>query len=392
MTRLKEKRPVVGVEQELEERLRQLRVHVDAPDGDTVLLRNVPANDRFFNKPRTNLLIKRPREGMPYLICVDEDLDYTGTDSALARAFVAGHKQQGWRVLFVGHDARANIQRVIEEALGAVGFDGREPELRPPASTGEPGTAQGKLLASFSVEVSTEAGHEPTIGREERIEEVVSSLLQWQVRLPLIVGESGVGKTNLVRAVARKLKLCRPSFKVTSVELSAVMAGTLFDSERESLLIALLRDVSEQPEAVVVLEHLEMAMIGVPRGHLFLGQALDGGARLIGTTLPGYLSRFEIEPLMRRLQVSELTEMSMSETGEVLLALRERIAAHHNIAISEPLLKSVIETALPLVGCFPAKAITLLDAAAARAVLSGESELSLFDVYTAAARFLGDDS
>jgi ATP-dependent Clp protease ATP-binding subunit ClpA len=390
MTRLKEKRPVVDVEQELEERLKQLRVHVDVPDGDTVLLRNVPANDRFFNKPRTNLLIKRPREGMPYLICVDEDLDYTGTDSALARAFVAGHKQQGWRVLFVGHDARADIQRVIEEALGAVGFDGREPELKPPAATAESGS-QCKLLASFGIELSADAGAEPTIGREEKIEEVVSSLLQWQVRLPLIVGESGVGKTNLARAVTRKLKRCRPQFKVMSVELSAVMAGTLFDSERESLLIALLKDVSDQPETVVVLEHLEMALMGVPRGYLLLGEALDRDARLIGTTLPGYLSRFEIEPLTRRLQVTELIEMSMSETGEVLVTLRDRIAVHHHIAIQEALLDTVIETALPLPGHFPAKAISLLDAAAARSVLAGESELSLFDVYTAAARFREED-
>jgi ATP-dependent Clp protease ATP-binding subunit ClpA len=390
MTRLKDKQPVVGVEHELEERLGQLRVHVDVPDGDTVLLRNVPANDRFFNKPRTNLLIKRPCLGMPYLICVDEDLDYTGTDSAMARAFVAGHKQQGWRVLLVGHDRCGNVQQVIEEALSAVGFDGREPELKPAAAPAESGS-KTKLLASFAVELSSDAGGEPTIGREERTEEVVSTLLQWQMRLPLIVGESGVGKTNLARAVTRKLKRCRPQFKVMSVELSAVMAGTLFDSERESLLIALLKDVSDQPETVIVLEHLEMALIGVPRGHLLLGQSLDSGARLIGTTLRGYLSRFEIEPLKRRLQVTELSEMSMSETGEVLLALRDRIAAHHRIAIQEALLNTVIEIALPLTGHFPAKAISLLDASAARAVLAGEDELSLFDVYTAAARFREDE-
>jgi ATP-dependent Clp protease ATP-binding subunit ClpA len=172
-----------------------------------------------------------------------------------------------------------------------------------------------------------------------------------------------------------------------SVELSAVMAGTLFDAERESLLIALLKEVSDQPETVVVLEHLEMALMGVPRGHLLLGQALDWGALLIGTTLPGHLSRFEIEPLMRRLQVTELTEMSMSETGEVLGALRERIAAHHRLAIEESLLNQVIDAAIPLTGHFPAKAISLVDAASARAVLGGESELSLFDVHTVTARF-----
>lgn len=375
---------MVIVEQELEKRLKQLRVHVDVPDGDTVLLRNVPANDRFFNKPRTNLLIKRPREGMPYLICVDEDLDYTGTDSALARAFVAGHKQQGWRVLFVGHDTRADIQQVIEEALGAVGFDGREPELKPPAPGVEPGS-DGKLLASFAVEVSTEAADEPTIGRQERIEDVVSSLLQWQVRLPLIVGESGVGKTNLVRAAARRLKQCRPACRVVSVELGAVMAGTLFDSERESLLIALLKDASAQPQTVVVMEHMEMALIGVPRGHLLLGQALDDGARLIGTTLPAFESRFEVAPLERRLSLVELAEMGTDETSEVLSALRDRIAKHHQVEIGEPLIHAAIEAARPLAGHFPAKAIAMLDGAAVRAVLSDEREVSEFDICGAAA-------
>jgi ATP-dependent Clp protease ATP-binding subunit ClpA len=279
---------------------------------------------------------------------------------------------------------------LIEEALGAVGFDGREPELTM-ASTETIAEGQGKVLTAFAVEVSTDAACEPTIGREESIEGVVSALLQWQIRLPLVVGESGVGKTNLVRAVARKLKQCRPSSRVLSVELSAVMAGTLFDSERESLLIALLKDVRDQPETVVVLEHLEMALLGVPRGHLLLGQALDGGARLVGTTLPSFLSRFEIEPLARRLHIAQLNEMTLNETGEVLLALRKAIAQHHQITLDERLLKPVIDAALPLTGHFPAKAIALLDAAAAIAVLAAETELSLFDVHTAAARVPGAD-
>ncbi|MFY9573560.1 MAG: AAA family ATPase [Blastocatellia bacterium] len=382
---------MIDLHSELEERLKRLRVHVDVPDGDTVLLRNVPANDRFFSKPRTNLLIKRPREGMPYLICVDEDMDYTGPDSVLARAFVAGHKQQGWRVLFVGHNARASIQQVIEEALAAVGFDGREPEMKLPTAT-DATAGPGKLLANFGIELSHEANGDQTIGRQERVEEVVSALLQWQVRLPLIVGNSGVGKTNLTRAVTRKLMECRPAFKILSVELSAVMAGTMFDAERESLLMALLKDVTEQQDVIVILEHAEMALIGVPRGHLLLGQALDKGARLVGTTLPGCLQRFEIEPLKRRLQITDLEPMSLSETAEVLLALRDGIAAHHHIAIDESVLNAVIETAIPMTGCFPAKAISLLDAASARAVLARESELSLFDVYSAAARTFGENA
>ena len=375
---------VVVVEQELERKLKQLRVRVDVPDGDTVLLRNVPANGRFFNKPRTNVLIKRPRAGMPYLICVDEDLDYNGSDLALARAFAAGQKQQGWRVLSVGHWAQSGIQELIEEALGAVGFDGREPQLAPRPSAETTNATTGKLLAGYSIAVSCDEGHEPTIGREERIEEVVSSLLQWQARLPLIAGEPGVGKTNLIRAVARSLKQCRPAWRVLSIELSEVMAGSLFDSDRESLLIALLKEATDDRNAVLVLEHLEMAVLGVPRGHLLLCHALDRGARLIGTTLPGHLTRFDVAPLCRRVQVSELPEMGISETSEVLLALRDQIAEHHAITMSDGVLDVAIETSLGLAGHLPAKAIALLDAAAARASMSGEREVEPFYVLAAA--------
>ena len=382
---------MITVEQELEKKLKQLRVHFDAPDDDTVLLRNVPTGEGYFNKARTNLLIKRPRSGMPYLICVDEDLEYTGLDSEIARAFLAGHKQQGWRVLVLGSDEGSDIQAVIEQALNAVGFDGVSPELKPALT--ENATAQpGKLLSSFAAEISAEASDEPTIGREECVEQVVSSLVQWQVRLPLIVGESGVGKTNLARAAARRLMALRPAIKVLAVDLGVVMSGTLFDSERENLLIALLNDVIDQPHFVVIMEHLEMALIGVPRGGLLLAQAFDRGAKLIGTTLPSYQSIFSIEPLSRRVHFTLLPEMLFHETEEVLSALRSRIADHHQIAISDAILEALVERSLSLEGHLPAKAILLADAAASRAALSNERELNLFDLHAAAASLRHEES
>lgn len=377
------------VAQALQARLMELRVSVDMPDGDTVLLQNVPPNKRFFNKERINLLIKRPREGMPYLICVDEDLDYTGSDLNLSRAFVAGQRQRGWRVLFVANHARESIENAIEEALAAVGFDGCEPELRPRLAPAKE-VSLGNALVSFTAELSIEDDEE-TIGRQEQIEQVISNVLGWQSRLSLIVGESGVGKTNLVRAVARRLRQCDPAFRVVTIEMGALMSGTLFHSERENLLIELLRDLNQRPKSVLVMEHLEMALIDVPRGHLLLGEALDCGARLIGTTLPKFGSRFEIEPLVRRLQMIDVAELGLTEALETLQALRTRIAEHHHIAIEETLLDSIIRTAQSLTGRFPAKAISLLDGAAARAVLAGEAELSLFDVYAAAAAVDGNE-
>jgi ATP-dependent Clp protease ATP-binding subunit ClpA len=116
---------------------------------------------------------------------------------------------------------------------------------------------------------------------------------------------------------------------------------------------------------------------------LLLCEALDRGVRLIGTTLPVYVSRFEAPPLARRTEVIELTEMTLSETRETLGALRQRISDHHHIEISEGLLDSVVDAALSMRGHLPAKAISLLDGAAARAVLAGDAELSAFDIWGA---------
>ena len=69
-----------GLEAGLKARLKQLKVRIDNPDEDTLLLHDVPADARRFSKPRTSVLVKRPRAGLPFLVCVDEDLEYVGPD------------------------------------------------------------------------------------------------------------------------------------------------------------------------------------------------------------------------------------------------------------------------------------------------------------------------
>ena len=263
---------MLELEQHLEKRLKQLRVRIDSPDGNTLFLRNVPANTGCFNKPRTNLLIKRPHAGQPYIVCVDEDLEYTGTDSAIVRAFTAAHRQQGWRVIYLDAGTQEDSHSLVENALRVLGFDGDEPVMDHAASDSRTADDDGgRLLASFATDISKQVSEgtvEPTIGRDDKVDEVITSLLQWQARLAVIVGPSGVGKTNLVYAVARRMSQREISSRVLSVDLGVLMAGTLFDSERESLLANLFKEARlAEPSVVLVLEHLELALIGVPRGH-----------------------------------------------------------------------------------------------------------------------------
>lgn len=370
------------LEPTLTRKLGDLRVRIDAPDGDTLILRDVPADERSFSKARTNLLVKRPRKGMPFLICVDEDLRYTGSDQMLARAFAAGVLSQGWRVLSVGGSLQRDPEEAVRKALGVLGLEGAE--LTP----GAPGLyPAGGTLAACATPLSRqvrEGSAQVTVGRREQVEQAAACALSWQGRVPIIVGAPGVGKTNLLHGVARRLGEARPELEVVLVNLDVLMAGTVLEGERENLLAALLKDALTA-SVVVAAEHVEFVLWRMARGPALLCDALDGGLRLIATALPQSRERFDVYPLTRRFELIELSELSTDDSMRALEGVRQRIAAHHGVGVDPDMVKTAVDRSISLAGCLPAKAIALLDAAASRAALARSPAVAVLDVYLAAA-------
>ncbi len=381
---------MVKLDRSLRAELKRHRVGIETPDGDTVILRQVPVNAEFFNKPRTNLLIKRIREGAPFLVCIDEDLKYSGPDAVVARTFLGGFRQKGWRALVFEQDFQSDFQTVIERALSALGSRGEVPVIETGGGTVEQPQRRPSLLARFGIDLSQqvqEGNLQSTVHREREIEDVASCMIRWsEVRMALIAGLSGVGKSNLLGGVARKLAECRPELELISVDLSGLFAGALFDAERENLLSGLLDELAESAKTIVALERLGLALRSVPKGLLLLTQALDRGARLIGTTLPDYLPSLIRAPLERRVQVVVLAEPAGGESLDMVMAARERMESHYDFLIDKDLARAAVAASERLPGHLPAKAIALLDAAAARAALAGADAIGLDDIYFAASR------
>jgi hypothetical protein len=370
----------------LEAKLKRMRLRLEAPDQDTLALKRVPANQRCYNKARTNVLIKRTTEGMPCVVCVDEDLEYQGGDQSLAHAFAAGATQQGWRVLTFGGSLHGDLTTALEFALGMLGAD----EEFGGAST-EPVVPPKKLLSAWAVSLTDAAASRlsATLFRDEEIEQTAACTLSWEGRLPLIVGHAGTGKTNLLDGVARLL--AGRAKGVLRVNMGALMAGTLFESEREALLQSLLREARETG-AVVALEQAEWATIGTPRGPVLLREALDQGARLIATSAVDHERRFALHPLASRLEIIRLKELCASDTRSVLEVLRPSIMAHHRVEIDEEVEHAAVERSLSMDGMLPGKAVKLLDLAAARARLAANVKVTLLDVYVSASRMLGESA
>lgn len=280
-----------GIEPALEAKLKRMRLRVELADADTLTLKRVPADQQSFSKARTNLLIKRSTEGMPCVVCVDEDLDYMGTDQALAHAFAAGPTQQGWRVLTFGGSLHGDLSSALEYALNILGADKESANhsVSPIPST-------KRLLVAFAenlTDVVKAGAVTPPLFREEEIEHVAACTLSMRGHLPLILGASGTGKTNLIHGIASLL--AQREKEVLAVNLGSIMSGTLFESEREALLKSLLSEARDS-KAIVVFEQAEWALIGVFRGPLLIRDALDHGARLIATSALDQEPRFAAHP------------------------------------------------------------------------------------------------
>lgn len=377
---------MIELEQKLISKLQGKRVQIDITRGNAIMFRKVPTNRRFFSKSFTNLLIKKEHRGQLVLIFVDRDLRYSGKDKRLIRAFASGYEQDGWRVLWFCPAKGNDFGSIVEIALVALGFDGQEPIL-PAMSAITHKSGGDKLLAAFGVNLTIQAAKGKgtvTIGREEEINQVTSAVLRWgQPRLTLIVGESGVGKTNLLQAVAGRLSLHQHSFNLVAIHL----ADLLFGQQCSAFLMDLLDEESIPSETVVALEHIELAF-STPHSVLLMTQILDKGGKLIGTTLPQYLPVFQTSPLARRVQVVELSELSSSQSKVVLRSLRDQIVSHYGLEIDDSCVHTCVKAAEDLAGFFPAKAIALLDAAVAGAALLGSKVVGPDDIYFTAQKFI----
>lgn len=363
--------------------LEAMSVAIEVPDRNTVVLRNVPVGPGF-NKEATSVLVKRLRGGRPLLICTDDDLRYVGGDRRRARVFEGEVRREGWQVLYLGPRPPSDVQGAVRGALAALGTGG-SPGAAAEAESSPPG-----LLDRFARDLSDsvrELPRCPLVGREEELAQVVSCVLRWsEARLAVIAGEAGVGRTRLVEAVAEKLADGESERAVLGVDLAGPLSGALFEADRETRLAELLEEAAARPKVLLALEHLELAL-SLVHGAMLLSQFLDRGGALVGTTLPRYVRGLRHGELTRRVQVVGLEELSARETLEVLGVVRERMASHHGVEIGSAALPTCVKAAGALRGRYPAKAVALLDAAAARAALGGTPVVGADDVCFAARSF-----
>ncbi|UDF29472.1 UNVERIFIED_ORG: ATP-dependent Clp protease ATP-binding subunit ClpA [Roseateles sp. XES5] len=243
-------------------------------------------------------------------------------------------------------------------------------------------------LTAYCVNLNQQAKDgkiDPLIGREGEVERVVQVLCRRRKNNPLLVGEAGVGKTAIAEGLAWRITEGQvpdvlADSVVYSLDMGALLAGTKYRGDFEQRLKAVLKQLKDQPNAILFIDEIHTligagaASGGTLDASNLLKPALSSGAmKCIGaTTFSEYRGIFEKDAaLSRRFQKVDVVEPSVEQTVEILKGLKSRFEEHHSVKYALGALQAAAELSAKYINDrhLPDKAIDVIDEAGAAQML-----------------------
>jgi ATP-dependent Clp protease ATP-binding subunit ClpC len=323
--------------------------------------------NQVYITPRTQRLVKRAEEEAGRL-----NDQYVGIEHLLIA--ISGEREgASSRILNSFGIDQERIYQALMEIRGSQRADNPGAEAR------------YEILQKYSTDLTelAKAGKlDPVIGREPEITRVIRILCRRTKNNPVLVGETGVGKTAIAEGLAQRVangdvpQLLRDR-KVLSLDLAGMVAGSKFRGEFEERLKAVIDEVkSAQGKLILFLDELHTvvgagAAVGSIDASNMLKPALSRGeVQVVGaTTIDEYRKHIEKDAaLERRFSPVFVEEPDQETTIEMLRGLRKRYEEHHELTISDEALDAAVRLSSRYIAdrFLPDKAIDLIDEASAK--------------------------
>ena len=218
---------------------------------------------------------------------------------------------------------------------------------------------------------------DPLIGRDSEVSRLVQTLARRRKSNPLLVGDSGVGKTAIVEGLAKRIvegdvPEIISNAVVYSLDMGALLAGTKYRGDFEKRFKALLAELKKQPHGILFIDEIHTiigagaASGGVMDASNLLKPILSSGEiRCIGsTTFNEFRGIFEKDSaLTRRFQKIDITQPSVEDTYKILKGLKTRFEEHHGLRYTDKALRAAAELSERYITDrnLPDKAIDVID-------------------------------
>ncbi|MGB9632924.1 MAG: ATP-dependent Clp protease ATP-binding subunit [Chloroflexaceae bacterium] len=323
--------------------------------------------NQVYVTPRTQRLVKRAEEEANRL-----GDQYVGVDHLLI-ALSGEREGASARIL---HSFSIDQERIYQALM----------EIRGAQRSDDPGAeSRYEILEKYSTDLTDLARQgklDPVIGRDAEITRVIRILSRRTKNNPVLVGETGVGKTAIAEGLAQRLVTgdVPPTLRdrrLLALDLAGMVAGSKFRGEFEERLKAVMDEVrNAKGKVVLFIDELHTVVgAGAAAGSIdasnMLKPALSRGEiQVVGaTTIDEYRKHIEKDAaLERRFSPVFVEEPDVETTMEMLRGLRKRYEEHHQLTISDAAIHAAAHLSSRYINdrFLPDKAIDLIDEASAK--------------------------
>lgn len=239
-----------------------------------------------------------------------------------------------------------------------------------------------QLIGTDLTELVKDQPDEITIGRTNEIDRLIQILTRKSKNNPCLIGEPGVGKTQIVKGLARRIASGQvphdlKEVKIYEINVGALVSGTMYRGQFEERMNELIKALIANDKIIAFFDEIH-ALVGVGAtgekamdAFTMLKPFLSTGKiRIIGATTYSDYQKY-IEPdhaISRRLMLVSVDEPTIEDTLEILKRIKGYYEAHHHVAITDQAVKSAVELSERYIRDrkLPDKAIDILDEACSR--------------------------
>ncbi|MBC7476192.1 MAG: AAA family ATPase [Candidatus Sericytochromatia bacterium] len=216
------------------------------------------------------------------------------------------------------------------------------------------------------------------IGRNYLIEEVIPHLNLFNKIYPLIIGESGVGKTSLIIGITQYLmegKIYKElqNFRVLEFDFNTLLSEAVNPEDINKLFKTFANEVKQAKDIILVVDNLENIfqekLINSGIISIFLQILKSGNTYLIGITNPeSYQNVIKKSELKKYFKLIDVPEADRVETKMFLEHWQNKISEFYNVDIDDEALNTIVDLTKNYYPekYYPASALELLDLAVSK--------------------------
>ena len=230
------------------------------------------------------------------------------------------------------------------------------------------------------------------VGRDNEINQIIEILFRKNKNNPLLVGESGVGKTAIVEGVSLLLNKYQKfkDYKIYNIDMSLLLAGAKYRGDFEERLNCIIKETIENGNVILFIDEIHTIMkAGGSEGAIDAANILKpylskDKIKIIGATTKDEYDKYikTDKALIRRFDIVYINEPTIDETKIILNTIRKKYSLYHGIKITKKNIDLIIDYSNKFINDKknPDKSIDLLDSVCSYIKNNNKLNISKLDI------------